>query len=234
MACTRGLCFCYPSLWSNQWVLNPSRKSFFPYVLIYSHFLVNRVNSLTKLSSVCTDRQTNAKLSTKLLNVIEGLNAPVWPLTGRGFTTLPSRKLQIKKTTHRKVTMTRSWGTTFLLPKISLRISLAPFAITGATLLTTYVFLTNTFMIRNSWTCCFQEIFTKASRSFIRTANWPRIWWRHARRIHRFRSKFHTLRRKQDLFCSNMLHLLHQLRLTEAVRHYQPSYTSRYYVAFSC
>ena len=42
--------------------------------LRYSRFLVNRVNSLTKLSSVCMDRQTSAMPSNKLLSVIEDLN----------------------------------------------------------------------------------------------------------------------------------------------------------------
>ena len=60
--------------------------------LIYSHFLVNRVNSLTKLLSACTDRQTSAMPSTKLLSVIEGLNVPVWPLTESGYTSIPSKK----------------------------------------------------------------------------------------------------------------------------------------------
>ena len=60
--------------------------------LIYSHFLVNRVNSLTKLLSACTDRQTSAMPSTKLLSVIEGLNMPVWPLTESSFTSIPSKK----------------------------------------------------------------------------------------------------------------------------------------------
>jgi hypothetical protein len=71
--------------------------------LIYSRFLVNRVNSLTKLLSACTDRQTSVMPSTKLLSVIGGLNAPVWPLIGSGFITIRSRK-QIKKTTSRMVT----------------------------------------------------------------------------------------------------------------------------------
>jgi hypothetical protein len=60
------------------------------FFLGYSHFLVNRVNSLTKLLSACTDRQTSAMLSTKLLSVIEGLNAPVWPLIGSGFIAIAS------------------------------------------------------------------------------------------------------------------------------------------------
>jgi hypothetical protein len=64
----------------------------------YSCFLVNRVNLLTKLSSACTDRQTSAMLSTKLLSAIEGLNAPVWALIRSGFIAIPSRKLQIKTT----------------------------------------------------------------------------------------------------------------------------------------
>jgi len=64
-------------------------SKFFPVHLSYSHFLVNRVNSLTKLSSACTDRQTSAMPSTKLLSVIEGLNAPVWPLIGSGFIAVP-------------------------------------------------------------------------------------------------------------------------------------------------
>lgn len=68
---------------------------FFSIYLVYSHFLFNRVNSLTKLLSACTDQQISAKLNTKLLNVIEGLNAPVWPLTGSSITI---RKQQIKKT----------------------------------------------------------------------------------------------------------------------------------------
>ena len=76
-------------------------RSFFPMYLSYSRFLVNRVNSLTKLSSACTDRQTNAMPSIKLLSVIEGLNAPVWPLTGSDITI---RKQQIKKTTSWMVT----------------------------------------------------------------------------------------------------------------------------------
>jgi hypothetical protein len=49
----------------------------FPVYLSYSRFLVNRVSSLTKSLSVCTDRQTSAMPSTKLLSVIEDLNAPV-------------------------------------------------------------------------------------------------------------------------------------------------------------
>ena len=66
-------------------------RNFFPYsmYLSYSHFLVNRVNSLTKLSSACTDRQTSATLSTKLLSVIEGLNVPVWPLIGSALIAIP-------------------------------------------------------------------------------------------------------------------------------------------------
>ena len=79
----------------------------------------------------------------------------------------------------------------------------------------------------------FKENFTKASRSFAQTTNRPWIWCWHARRIHWFRSKFHTLCWKQDLFCSNMQHLLHQLWLTAAVWHRQPSYTPRYYAALS-
>jgi hypothetical protein len=54
-------------------------SNFFAMYLFYSRLLVNRVNSLIKLLNVCTDRQTSAMLSTKLLSVIEGLNAPVWP-----------------------------------------------------------------------------------------------------------------------------------------------------------
>ena len=71
-------------------------RNFFPYsmYLSYSHFLVNRVNSLTKLSSACTDQQTSAMPSTKLLSVIEGLNVPVWPLIGSALIAIPwlSRK----------------------------------------------------------------------------------------------------------------------------------------------
>jgi hypothetical protein len=65
-------------------------SNFFPMYMSYSHFLANRVNLLTKLSSACTDRQTSAMPSTKLLSVIEGLNAPVWPLIGSGFIAIPS------------------------------------------------------------------------------------------------------------------------------------------------
>jgi hypothetical protein len=81
-------------------------SNFFHVYSIYSHLLVNRVNLLTKLLSACTDRQTSAMPSAKLLSVIEDLNAPVWPLTGSGFTTIPSRKQHIKMTTSRMVTQT--------------------------------------------------------------------------------------------------------------------------------
>ena len=79
-------------------------SNFFPMYLSLSRFLVNRVNSLTKLLSACTDRQTSAMPSTKLLSVIEDLNAPVWPLIGSGFIAIPRRKQQIKKTISRMVT----------------------------------------------------------------------------------------------------------------------------------
>ena len=72
--------------------------------LSYSCFLVNRVNLLTKLSSACMGRPTNAMPSTKLLSAIEGLNVPVWPLIRSGFIAILSRKQQIKKTTSRMVT----------------------------------------------------------------------------------------------------------------------------------
>ena len=52
-------------------------SNLFPMQLSYLCFLVNRVNLLTKLSSACTDQQTSAMPSTKLLSAIEGLNAPV-------------------------------------------------------------------------------------------------------------------------------------------------------------
>jgi hypothetical protein len=68
----------------------------FPMYLTCSCFFVNRVNLLTKLSSACMDRQTSAMLSTKLLSVIEGLNAPVWPLIGSALIAIPSRKQQDK------------------------------------------------------------------------------------------------------------------------------------------
>jgi hypothetical protein len=71
-------------------------SKFFPMYLTCSCFFVNRVNSLTKLSSACMDRQTSAMLSTKLLSVIEGLNAPVWPLIGSALIAIPSRKQQDK------------------------------------------------------------------------------------------------------------------------------------------
>ena len=79
-------------------------SNFFPMYLSLSHFLVNRVNSLTKLLSACTDQQTSAMLSTKLLSIIEDLNVPIWPLIGSSFIAIPRRKQQIKKTTSRMVT----------------------------------------------------------------------------------------------------------------------------------
>ena len=79
-------------------------SNLFPMQLSYSCFLDNRVNLLTKLLSACTDRQTSAMPSPKLLSAIEGLNAPVWPLIPSGFILIPSRKQQIKKTTSRMVT----------------------------------------------------------------------------------------------------------------------------------
>ena len=79
-------------------------SNFFPMHLSYSRFLVNRVNSLTRLLSACMDRQTSAMPRTKLLSVIEGLNVPVWPLIGSDFVAVASRKQQIKKTTSRMVT----------------------------------------------------------------------------------------------------------------------------------
>jgi hypothetical protein len=79
-------------------------SNFFPMHLSYLHFLVNRVNSLTKLLKGCTDRQTSAIPSPKLRSVIEGLNTPVWPLIGSGFIAIPSRKQQNLKTTSRMVT----------------------------------------------------------------------------------------------------------------------------------
>jgi hypothetical protein len=65
-------------------------SNLFPMQLTYSCFLTNRVNLLTKLSSACTDRQTSATPSTKLLSAIEGLNTPVWPLIGSGFIAISS------------------------------------------------------------------------------------------------------------------------------------------------
>ena len=109
--------------------------------LSLSHFLVNRVNSLTKMLSACMDRQTSAMPSTKLLSIIEDLNVPVWPLIGSSFIAILSRKQQIKKPTSQMVT--RSWDTIPLHLKITLWIFLAPFTITEVTLLTMYVFLTN-------------------------------------------------------------------------------------------
>ena len=81
-------------------------SNFFSMDLSSSRFLVDRVNSLTKLLSACTDRQTSAMPSTKLLSVIEGLNAPVWPLIESGFIAIPSQKqqIEIRKTTNRMVT----------------------------------------------------------------------------------------------------------------------------------
>jgi hypothetical protein len=79
-------------------------SNFFPMQLSYSHFLINRVNSLTKLSSACTDQQTSAMPSTKLLSAIEDLNALVWPLIGSSFIAIPTGKQQIKKTSSRIVT----------------------------------------------------------------------------------------------------------------------------------
>jgi hypothetical protein len=76
--------------------------------LNYLCFLVNRVNLLTKLSSACTDRQTSAMPSPKLLSAIEGLNAPVWPLIGSGFIVIPSREQQIKTTTKQQIKKTTS------------------------------------------------------------------------------------------------------------------------------
>lgn len=73
-------------------------SNFFRVYLICSHLLFNRVNLLTKPLSACTDQQTSAMLSTKLLSLIEGLNVPVWPLTGSVFTTIPSRKQHIEMT----------------------------------------------------------------------------------------------------------------------------------------
>ena len=52
--------------------------------------------------------------------------------------------------------------------------------------------------------------------------NGPWIWWWHAQRIHRLRSKFHPFHRNQDLFCSNLLHLLHKLQPTAGMWHSQP------------
>ena len=60
-------------------------SNFFPMYLSLSHFLFNRVNLLTKLLSACMDQQTSAMPSTKLLSVIEDLNAPVWLLIGSSF-----------------------------------------------------------------------------------------------------------------------------------------------------
>ena len=57
---------------------------------------------LTKLSSACMGRPTNAMPSTKLLSAIEGLNAPVWPLIRSGFIAILSRKQQIKKMLKRR------------------------------------------------------------------------------------------------------------------------------------
>ena len=79
-------------------------SNLFPMQLIYSCFLDNRVNLLTKLLSACTDRQTSAMPSPKLLSAIKGLNVPIWPLIPSGFILIPSRKQQIKKTTSRMVT----------------------------------------------------------------------------------------------------------------------------------
>jgi hypothetical protein len=64
-------------------------------------------------------------------------------------------------------------------------------------------------------------------------ATQPSIWWQHAWRIHGFRLKLDTFYQMQILFCSNMPRLLHQLRLTAAMWHHQPSYTPRYYAALS-
>jgi hypothetical protein len=81
-------------------------SKFLPMYLSHSEscFFVNRVNSLTKLSSACTDRQTSATLSTKLLSVIEGLNAPIWPLIGSALIAIPIRKQPNKKTSSWMVT----------------------------------------------------------------------------------------------------------------------------------
>ena len=80
----------------------------------------------------------------------------------------------------------------------------------------------------------FEEIFTEASRPFIRTTNGLWIWWWHAWRIHRHRSKLYLVHRKQDLFSPNLPCLLHHLWLIVAVWCSQPSYTSRYYAMVSC
>ena len=93
-------------------------SNFFPMYLSLSRFLVNRVNSLTKLLSACTDQQTSTMPSTKLLSVIEDLNMPVWPLIGSSFIAIPRRKQQIKKTTSQMVT--QSWDTIPLHLKITL------------------------------------------------------------------------------------------------------------------
>src|SRR5258707_5890237 len=65
----------------------------------YSNFLFHRVNSLTKLLSVCTDQRTSVTQGTKLLSVTEGLNVPIWPLTGSGFIAIPSREKKFKNPT---------------------------------------------------------------------------------------------------------------------------------------
>ena len=67
-------------------------SNFFPMYLSLSCFLVNRVNSLTKLLSTCMDWQTSAMLSTKLLSIMEDLNTPIWLLIGSGFIAIPRRK----------------------------------------------------------------------------------------------------------------------------------------------
>ena len=77
----------------------------------------------------------------------------------------------------------------------------------------------------------FKEISTEATRPFIGMTNGPWIWWQHAQRIHRLRSKLHPFHRNQDLFCSNLPYLLHKLWPTAGMWHSQPPDTPRHYAA---
>ena len=139
--------------------------------LIYS-YLVGRANLLIKSLNACTEQQTNATLNARLPSAFEDLNVPVWLLIGSGFTAVSGSRQRSKKMPVQRVTQT--CGTTFLHQKQTLRISSAPSAITEATLLSMYVFLaSNSCKSQLIEFLIFEEIFTEASRPFIRTTNGP-------------------------------------------------------------
>jgi hypothetical protein len=104
---------------------------------VYSHLAIGRANLLIKLLNDCMDQLINAMLGSKLPNVIEDLNMPVWCLTGSTSTIVLSRKSQIMLMIRQRVTQTCDI-TSLHLKGVPWTYS-APFARTEVTLLTMYI-----------------------------------------------------------------------------------------------